>query len=349
MKQIFGLPLLLFAFLSCTAQEPIKELRLPNGKLVLLLDSAQAAQRIAVDYRDHFFELVTPSEMSIQMKKPLPEQVNRAEMLPAFMEFLRGDVASFTADEAKFTADAMEKIQRTVAEVAPDIFPDTLIIIKTKGTHYGDGVYYTRDNLIIVPANELATRKTNPFTTTMFHELFHVYSRLHPAKRVQLYKLIGFEEIGLAKLRMPDALAQRVLYNPDGVDFAQKIDLTLTDGSKISAIPIIYAKSPGFVTGNPEFFSYLEFNLFQITPNADGSWQVVTKEDGYTSVLDMQKLTDFFKQIKDNTGYIIHPDEVMADNFSFIMVERNGSKISMRFSPAGKQLLKDIETILRNN
>lgn len=349
MKQIFGFSILLFAFLSCTAQQPVKELRFPNGKLLLILDSAQAAQRITVDYHDHYFELINPSEMSIQMKKPLPEQPNRTEILPAFLEFLRSDMGNFTPEESKFTADVMEKIHKTVAEVAPDIFPDTLLIIKTKGKHYGDGVYYTRDNLIIVPANELAARKTNPFSTTMYHELFHVYSRLHPAKRIQLYKLIGFEEIGLAKLRLPDALAQRVLYNPDGVDFAQKIDLSLNDSSKISAIPIIYAKNPGFITGNPEFFSYLEFNLFQITPNADGSWQVLTKDDGFSSVLDMQKLPDFFKQIKDNTGYIIHPDEVLADNFSFIMVERNGSKISMRFSPEGKQLLKDMEAILRSN
>jgi hypothetical protein len=331
---------------SCTAQTPIHELRL-GTKLVRLLDSTSAAKYITFDQRDQYFERVTAAEMSIQMKKALQPGQTRADILPAYIEFLKKDVENFSAAESKFTATAIEKVYRTVTEIDKNIFPDTLIIIKTKGRHYGDGVYYTRENCIIIPANELSAAKTNPFTTTMYHELFHVYSRLHPAKRAKLYQLIGFKTIGLDHLDMPASLSERVLYNPDGVDFAQKIDLTLADGSKISAIPIIYAKNPGYKPGIEEFFGYLEFNLFQIEPVANNRYKVVVKEDGYSSVLNLESLTDFFKQIRDNTGYIIHPDEVLADNFSFIMVDKNGSKVSARFSPAGKQLLTDIEFILK--
>ena len=56
---------------------------------------------------------------------------------------------------------------------------------------------------------------------------------------------------------------------------------------------------------------------------------------------------DFQRQIKDNTSYIIHPDEVLADNFSFLMQDRNGQKISMRFSEEGKKLLTDLEGVLK--
>jgi hypothetical protein len=73
----------------------------------------------------------------------------------------------------------------------------------------------------------------------------------------------------------------------------------------------------------------------------------LVQPDGYSSTISMDTQPDFFKQIRDNTGYIIHPDEVLADNFSFIMQELNGAKVSMQFSPAGKQLLKDIYTILK--
>ena len=52
-------------------------------------------------------------------------------------------------------------------------------------------------------------------------------------------------------------------------------------------------------------------------------------------------------QIKDNTGYILHPDEILADNFSFIMQDRDGLNVSGKFSPAGKQLLKDVEGIIK--
>ena len=336
-----------FALSSCSAQEPTQILRFGEGKhIVLLLDSAAASQAITYDKRDRFFDLVTASEMSIQMHRPITESQTRSMLLPEYLRYLKGDMASFSAAEAKFTAEVMEKVYKTCAGVSAGIFPDTLKIIKTKGNHYGDGTYYTRENCIIIPANELEARKTNPFTTTMFHELFHVYSRLNPVKSARLYKLIGFETVGLNKMRIPNELAARILYNPDGVDFAQKITLTLDDKSQITAIPIIYANNLGAKPGQNEFFGYLEFNLYRIVAEDDGTWRVITKADGISSTLSLDKLPDFFRQIKDNTGYIIHPDEVLADNFSFIMVEKNGTKLSAKFSPEGKKLLVDIEAIL---
>jgi FlaA1/EpsC-like NDP-sugar epimerase len=91
-----------------------------------------------------------------------------------------------------------------------------------------------------------------------------------------------------------------------------------------------------------------EFNLFQIEKQADGQWKVIVKDDGISSTLDIQGQPDFYRQIKDNTGYIIHPDEVLADNFAFIMQEKNGQKVSLKFSPEGKKLLVDLEALLKS-
>ncbi len=333
--------------INCTAQTPVKELRFPNGKICLLLDSVAAGKAITFDKRDGYFEKVNASEMSIQMRKPLVEGQQRAELLSAYLQFLKTDVEGFTYDESKFVEGVMEKVFNTVNGVSPNIFPDTLLLIKTKGTHYGEGVWYTREHCIIIPADELGRRKTNPFSTTMYHELFHVWSRLNPAKSDRSYKLIGFEGLGYENLILPPGLAERALYNPDGVDFAQKITLAQADGSTIHAVPIIFSNHLGWTEEQNTFFAYLEFNLFQIEKQADGKWKVLVKDDGYRSALNMQGQTDFFRQIKDNTGYIIHPDEVLADNFAFIMQERNGQKVSLKFSAEGKQLLVDLEAVLK--
>ncbi len=339
--------LAVFSATDCAAQPPLKEVRLDAKHIVYLLDSTAAARSITYDKRDAYFEKVTLAEMSIQMKKELGPTDTREKWLPEYIAFLKSDVLDYSAAEAKFTAEVIEKVFKTSESVAPGIFPDTLLLIKTKGRHYGDGVWYTRENCIIIPANELASRKTNPFTTTMFHELFHVYSRLQPKKSAQLYQMIGFEAIGYENLRMPKQLSDRILHNPDGVDYAQKIMLKQTDGTVISAIPVIYANQPGFKTGSAEFFGYVEFNLFQVEKNTDGSWRILTKDDGFTSTLTLASQPDFFAQIKDNTGYIIHPDEVLADNFSFVMVRQKSPALTDKFSPAGKQLLVDMEKILK--
>jgi hypothetical protein len=340
--------LLLLHVLSCTAQTPIREIKFPNGKVCILLDSIGAGKAITFDKRDGYFEKVNASEMSIQIRKPLEQGQTRESLLPEYTRFLKTDVEGFSADESRFIEGVMEKVFRTVHGVSTDIFPDTLLLIKTKGRHYGDGVWYTRENCIIIPADELGRRKTNPFTTTMYHELFHVWSRLNPAKSDRTYQLIGFEDIGYQNLILPPALAAQVLYNPDGVDFAQKIALAQKDGSVISAIPIIYSNHPGWTNQQNTFFAYLEFNLFQIEKQADGKWKVIVKDDGISSTLDIQGQPDFYRQIKDNTGYIIHPDEVLADNFAFIMQEKNGQKVSLKFSAEGKKLLVDLEALLKS-
>ena len=337
----------LFFAASCNAQQPTMQMHFAGGKVVMLLDSIDAARTIVYDKRDGYFEKVTASEMSIQMKKALEPGQTRESLLPSYVSFLKSDVSDFNEGELKFLTTVLEKMYKTVAEVNGAILPDTLKLIKTKGRHYGDGVWYTRENCIIIPANELETKKNNPFTATMYHELFHVYSRLNPEKSDALYKLIGFEQLGLANLSVPDALANRVLFNPDGVDYGQKITLLQKDSSSIAAVPVIYANNLGYKSGNNEFFGYVEFNLYQIDKQADGKWAVKVGPDGYSSTLKMESQPDFFRQIKDNTGYIIHPDEVLADNFSFIMQERNGAKVSLKFSPEGKALLKNIEEIIK--
>lgn len=345
---ILSFLLLSLAFMTeCQAQPPLREVRLDARHIVFLLDSAAAAAAITYDRRDAYFEKVTLAEMSIQMKKELHPTDTRAGVLPQYIDFLKSDVLNYTSEESKFTAEVIQNVFKTSESVAPGVFPDTLLLIKTKGRHYGDGVWYTRENCIIIPANELGARKTNPFTTTMFHELFHVYSRLNPKKSDQLYRLIGFEELGYENLHLPKALSERLLHNPDGVDFAQKITLRQADSTVIQAVPVLFSNQPSFKPGNTEFFGYVEFNLYQIDQNKDGSWRVLTKDDGYTSLLSIDKQPDFFRQIKDNTGYIIHPDEVLADNFAFVMGRKKSPVPTAKFSQGGKQLLDDIEKALK--
>jgi hypothetical protein len=335
----------LFALTNCQAQ-PVKSVQHAGQKTTLLLDSAQAAQTILIDPYDRFFERVTATEMSIQMKRPLTAGDTRESLLPYFMGFLQTDMASFTDEESRWVAKIMGEVFETCQSVSPTIYPDSMLMIKTHGKHYGDGVYYTRANCIIIPADVLRRRDRATFKSTMYHEVFHVYSRLHPEKRAELYRLIGFEYLGTDVLNMPAPLAGQVLHNPDGVDFGQKITLNTPMGT-IHAIPIIYSTEASYTPEKAQFFSYLEFSLFEIRQQPDGRWKVETMTDGLSSSLNMGKLPDFFRQIKDNTSYIIHPDEVLADNFSFIMLDKDGKQASAKFSREGKALVKEMEAILK--
>jgi hypothetical protein len=344
------MPLLLlglFISVQCSAQQPARVLQMDEHHVVILADSAMAAQYITTDTIDLFFERVTAVEMSIQMKTTMNAGTSREDMVRAYRSFLMQDVESFSAGEANMVEAVFRRIFPNCMKVNTSLFPDTLILIKTKAKHYGEGVYYTRANTIVIPQDALDMGESSGFRSTMYHEIFHVYSRLHPEKRDQLYKLIGFSSLGYNRLQLPDALAERVLHNPDGVDFAQKIDLKQADGAIIHAIPIIYANEPGFTKDKTAFFGYLEFELFQIEQLPDGSWKVLTQDDGVKSTLDLRRQPDFFKQIRDNTGYIIHPDEVLADNFTFVLEGLERGSPVRKFSESGSELLTEIESLLR--
>ena len=331
---------------QCSAQIPTKSITLGRQHVVILADSALAAEYIIADSTDRFFERVTAVEMSIQMKKPLNQQVSSADLATEYRRFLQSDMDGFTADEAKMVEKTLRQIYPHCTRLRPDIFPDTLVLIKTKALHYGEGVYYTRENTIVIPYNALAGDR-DAFKTTLYHELFHVFSRLNPDKRRALYQRIGFSGLGYDRLELPPLLAARVLHNPDGVDFAQVIELSQPQRPAILAVPIIYANEPGYKADKPAFFSYLTFELFQVKETGDGRWRVLTKPDGLSSTLDLRSQPDFFRQIGDNTGYIIHPDEVLADNFAFLMEELERGEPVKKFSEAGRQLLRDLEAALR--
>ncbi len=341
------LSLIVFGFLvSCRAQKPVTELKLAKGSTLVMLDSARAARAIVTDATDGFFEKVTAVEMSIQLKKQLTSTTDRGELLAEYTEFLKRDVAAFSAEESRFLADIWKEVGKTVGKFNKNLLPKEVLLIKTKGRHYGDGVYYTRENCIVIPQNELDARNRAECLATMYHELFHVISRLDHGRRDELYGLIGFRPIGRS-LNVPEELRSKIFFNPDGVDYAQVINLKSAQDQDVMAVPVIFSNTAGgFTPKKNSFFSYLDFALFQVKERPDGSWHLVTNTDG-TSTIDLKAFHDtFFGQIGDNTQYIIHPDEVLADNFSFLMAIQNDASVMEKFSKDGQKLLEKLRVLL---
>ena len=344
------IPVLLLSWnhLQCQNAIATSTFEIAPGKFIVMYDSTDAAGVILDDPYDHYFQRIRRSEMSIQMKTPLESIADSVDLRAAFGKYIQKDMASFTESEHTLMKRIMEEIGNTVQNFNPDILPDTMVLIKTSARHFGEGVYYTRSNTVIIPYDALNPVYEKACKSTMYHELFHVYSRLNPEKRKELYKLIGFEKLEYDSLIIPEELDKRVLHNPDGVDFAQVINLKLDEENTIQAIPILYSNEYGFQSGKNVFFSYVGFSLYQIESDDQGNWTVLCGDDGYSSTLDMRKLPDFFRQIRSNTQYIIHPDEVLADNFTYVMEYQTNKDRYEKFDEEGRELLHLVEGILRD-
>ena len=343
---VAGALLVVSGLLSCQGKRAPIQTPPPTTTGYILLDSTAAAALIVRDTVEHFFERVGPADISLQLQDPLAEAPDRDALIARYRDFLRRDVASFTPVEAAVVRQAFEAAKAQIDARFPGFFPAIEIpLLKTNGKHYGDGVYYTRENAIIIPADQLGSSNAAALQSTLIHEIFHVWSRNHRAQRDSLYALIGFKPLGVPVERMtlPASLRDRMLLNPDGIDYAYTIELQ-RDGRPFRAVPMLIADPGRYSKEKKGFFRYLQFQLFELDERRGGMvLNELIADPGGRSTVELGAHPEFMAQIGDNTGYIIHPEEIIAENFRLLVEGSPGGG-----SARGKALLTDVARLLES-
>ncbi|MBP7183918.1 MAG: hypothetical protein KBA06_00290 [Saprospiraceae bacterium] len=355
-KLIANSILFLIIFSSCsssvkTAQtSPVETIKTEKSSKLkfVLLDSLSSRSAIITDTIDKFFDKVTQVDVELQLKR-IYVKGNHEAIGKEYAYYLKRDVMNFSEKDSTFLMPILKEVQNMCEEMDPNFFTQPVKLIKVTGNMYGNSVYYTRQHCIIIPANELETAKAEKVKEILIHEMFHIYSRYHPDFRKKAYDLIGFEEFN-HEISIPAPLDKLYLINPDGVNFNYYIQITDPfTKNKVKAVPVIYSNAEHYTGFKPSFFEYLEFNLYPIVESETipNKYELKCNKDG-GSPITLQLVTDFYTQIKDNTNYIIHPDEIMADNFTFLVnylkkgKTNNGVK---DFSKDGIELMKKLEML----
>jgi hypothetical protein len=348
MKQhIFILLILNLIFLSaCRMDKKNTEIQLSETHKVMLLDSVWATKAIIKDDIDDFFDKITPIDMMIQTKQAYPASMPRDSMVLAYKKFIQRDVCDFTPDESAFIAKTMSEAYNLCNKLSGTLFPEDIKLIKTHGKHYGEDTYYTRENLIIIPKQSLDRRDSETFLKVILHEISHIVTRLNPKTKAKLYATIGFNRMA-NPLIIKDSLKNRLLTNPDGSDLQWVKELTTTEGKNVYTIPLIYANDSIYNPEKPDFFQNMGWNYFEITPTKSAKEiQIVTIGDKQKSTLNTTGLTALFKD-KFNTEYIIHPDEIVADNFSILIYSLKNPQSLDGLTAGGKQLIETMKGVLK--
>jgi hypothetical protein len=332
----------LLGLLSCQPAQPDEEMML-SGQPVILLDSAQASTRILQDREDHYFQQLGRLDIQLQMK----DSSSQATSMKDYESFLRREVSEFTAKEQSILQEVFAEVDQLISPFGKASLSDTLFLIKTKGRQYGPSIYYTRERNIIIPADELEQRSVPDLCRVMMHEIFHIYARYHPEQREQLYKLIGFKALK-KPVNVPDSLQQRLLLNPDGVNWKYGITFDPGDGQDIMAVPLITSARPFYSFLQPDYFDYLSFQLYPLKDRGD-AYEILVEEGFRSPLPPVDSLSAFHHIIGDNTGYIIHPDEILADNFVLLLLSRTGKAAYRRsnYSSKGQEILRGMEEILQ--
>jgi hypothetical protein len=252
--------------------------------------------------RDEFVQRLSPFDRAARLKTDRP--VSEEE----FLKFVKSSVLEWTDPERKKIEDAIGGIRPGLQSLSLAL-PPKINFVKTTGVEEGKA-FYTRDSAIILPAGELDSASPELLQKTIAHELFHIFSRQNPALREKLYHIIGFTKCD--EVQFPADIRDRKITNPDAPRNDHSIKVHLDD-REVAGVPILFSKAPNYdVSRGGEFFNYMQLKLFLLpaTGNTAGGAELVAPE----------QISGFIEQVGQNTSYLIHPEEILADNFALLVL-----------------------------
>lgn len=311
------------------------------------LVGASAQEAIVEDRHDPFFRLLSRLDGEIRLRRPL-EGSRREEWIAALKDRYRNAVRSWTVVEMEAVTAACRHIHARALVVGPGFVPKVWKFVKTDGSEES-GAAYTRHDAIVLPEamlNRVATVNSGGNVNRLVaHETSHVLSRTSPELQKRLYGRLGFRHVGAIDLGT--SLAERRLTNPDGPSFEHVIRVATAEAGEFDAVLVTYSKSNRFSPDVGEnIFAYLRFGLFAAEATPSG-WRVRLADNGEpTSPLLPNRVSGFFEKTGRNTNYIIHPDEILADNLSIVF---GGTESDLSARPAADQaVLRDLCAIVAN-
>jgi hypothetical protein len=317
---------LLYTFFCLTSLLSAKADIPPGKNTVIHLASATEAKQLLTT-RDDFIQRLSPFDRSARMK------VDRPVSEEAFLKFVGENVSEWTPADVETLQAPLDQIQAHLREL-PLPFPPIVQLIKTTGAEEGNAAY-TRGTAIILPKNELG-KTQNELEKLLYHELFHVLSRQNPKLREELYAIIGFT--GCDEIAFLRELDSRKITNPD----APRNDhfIRLQDaGQEFLAVPILFSTAEAYnVKRGGEFFDYLNFQFLVVEKGPNKRTLKAVYENSKPKLIELKAVSGFFEQIGRNTQYVIHPEEILADNFALLLFGEQ--------KPPSPEILQKMKNIL---
>ncbi|MEP7015444.1 MAG: hypothetical protein ABI925_08400 [Verrucomicrobiota bacterium] len=248
--------------------------------------------------KDDFIERLSAFDRAARVK------TDRSVSEQEFLKFVKKSVLTWNESEKARIEAAIAKIQPAL-EALPLSLPKIIYLVKTSGEEEGKA-FYTRDTAIVFPESQIRDPDAEFLQKIIAHELFHIWSRKNPVLREKLYALIGFTKC--PEIDVPADLKQRKITNPDAPRNDHSIHLQV-DGREVAGIPILFSASEKYDTKRGgEFFEYLQFK-FLLTPA--------------NQLADPEKVSGFLEQVGRNTSYVIHPEEILAENFVLLILDQH--------------------------
>jgi hypothetical protein len=284
----------------------------------LIFASAEEASAI-LGADDDYLRATRPLERRAKLRSPQP--VDAAH----YRQYLASQGRDWTEDERRRLATLNVRLERFL-ETLKLRMPERILLVKA-GMERVDSAPHTRANAIVLPQAFLDAAQPAELVYVMGHELFHVLSRHDEQAREQLYATLGFQRC--ARTEVPEAVERLRITNPDAIDDRHTIRVRYR-GEQVEAMPLLMLRSADFDPAQG------------FIANAHDPWLIMERRDGacrarlragVAQSAKAAELEGLFEQIGRNTAYLIHPEEIVADNFAALAIAFSSGKPAPLPSP----------------
>lgn len=228
-----------------------------------------------------------------------------------YLTFAAEQALDWDAGQQKTVEQCVNELNRTIRRkglILP--FPESINIITSTLAEEGGAGGYTRGTTVVLSRDLLEQAPASVIKTVVAHEVFHVLTRNDPDFRRKMYALIGFEVLPRS-VELPDGLKDYIIDNPD-VNAHDHCAVFSIGGKRRNCMLLLYSKTD--YTGG-YYRDYFSTGLLEIDPQSC----LPVLEDGQYRLYSIGEATDFYDQVGDNTEYTIDPEEILADNFSYLL------------------------------
>ncbi len=265
--------------------------------------------RAIITARDEYVQRLSPLERALKGKSEAA--VSEAE----FLQRLAATIQSWPESERAAVQAALDSLRPRLVELNLPL-PATVVFVRFTGGMEGNSPH-TRGNAVLL--TEELLKRPDLLPHLIAHELFHIASRHDKAWRNAMYATIGFMPI--EEVALPPPLASRKITNPDAprIDVAIKVQ---TGQGSAWVTPLLQATVDRYdAHQGGEFFKFMKLSWLEV---ARGEAVPARAQVRQPQLRETAELIGFVEQIGRNTGYIIHPEEILAENFAQLATGKTG-------------------------
>ena len=250
----------------------------------------------------------------------LRQRTTQPTLLQDFLSFAADAGLGWTAQEQAAWRALVDKLSEAMQGM--NLHVPNLDLVKTTGREEFDAAY-TRERAIMLPQSRASSAMTNPRSAyfLLAHEMFHILSRADSRLRDDLYALLGFNLV--KRFEYPAELEERRVSNPDAFEYLHFIRVQ-SFGGTADVLPVNQSLVPLHEAIQlPNFVAALDIVLLAV----DASTGAVLRDANGNLIKYNFGNTNWVPLLRRNSSFIIHPEEILADNFATLMEWRSSGML----------------------